>query len=190
MKRFFLAVMAVLLLAPGLRAQDDAAKRAKVEELFTVMRMDQTMSRMMTAIRQQTEKMMQSIMQPSPGTSQMTPEQKRITQEFQNKVLTAATEAVGWKALEPDMVNLYASTYTPQEIDGLIAFYKSPVGQTFLDKTPDLTQASMQLTQQKVMALQPKMQALIQDYAKQIEAAGPPPPPPPPPPPHPPSKPQ
>lgn len=169
MRRMLVAVAMVFLLAPGLRAQDDAAKRAKVEELFTVMRLDHMMDRLMGAVRQQTETMMRSM----PGMEQMTPEQKRITDDFEKKIMDAAMESVGWKAMEPDMVNLYVSTYSTQEIDGLIAFYKSPVGQAYLDKTPELTQKSMQITQQKVVTLQPKLRELVEEYRKQIEAAAP-----------------
>ena len=171
MKRFVLGAAALLLVVPGLRAQDDAAKRAKVEELFTVMRLQRTMDQLMAAVRQQAETMMQSTMQSMPGGHQLTPEQKRITEEFQNKVMSTVMQSVGWKAMEPDMVNLYANAYSAQEIDGLIAFYQSPIGQAYLDKTPELTQKSMEITQQKVLALQPKMQGLIQDYAQQMSAA-------------------
>ena len=38
---------------------------------------------------------------------------------------------------------IYANNFTPDDLHGLIAFYKSPVGQKFLQKTPVVTQQSL-----------------------------------------------
>jgi len=38
---------------------------------------------------------------------------------------------------------VYASNFTPDDLHGLIAFYKTPVGQTFLRKSPIVTQQSL-----------------------------------------------
>lgn len=169
MKSIAIGVAVLCLSVPGSHAQADAAKRAKVEQLFTVMRLDHTMDQIMTAIQQQTS----AVLRSAPGYAQMTPQQKRISQQFQSKVMALATQSVGWKAMEPEMVTLYASTYSEQEIDGLLAFYKSPVGQTMLEKTPELTQKSMAIAQQRAGALQPRLQQLLVEFTKEYEAASP-----------------
>lgn len=169
MKSWVVGVATLCLMVPSLRAQDDAAKRAKVEQLFTVMRLDHTMDQLLAGIRQQTTRMMSTM----PGFEQMTPEQKRLVDDYESKVMALVTENIGWKAMEPEMIKLYAATYSDQEIDGLLTFYKSPVGQTMLDKTPELTSKSLQITQTKAMALQPKVQALMSEFAKQFAAAAP-----------------
>ncbi len=38
---------------------------------------------------------------------------------------------------------IYASNFTPDELRALIAFYKSPIGQKLLEKTPSVTQQSL-----------------------------------------------
>ena len=38
---------------------------------------------------------------------------------------------------------VYASNFTPDDLRGLITFYKSPVGQKLLEKTPAVTQQSL-----------------------------------------------
>lgn len=45
--------------------------------------------------------------------------------------------------LSDAMAIIYASNFTPDDLRGLIAFYKSPVGQKFLEKTPIVTQESL-----------------------------------------------
>ena len=185
MRRLLIGAACLVLWMPGAYAQNEAGKRAKVEELFSVMRLDHTMDQLMALVRQESDAMVRA----SPGLERMTPAQKQAMEELQAKLMNLALETVSWKAVAPDLVKLYADTYSEQEIDGLITFYKSPVGQTMLDKQPELTKATLQITQQRVLAMQPKMQALVREYQKQLGTALPggvldsaPPPPPPPPP--------
>ena len=169
----WLAVCAVVCFALPQARADEASRKAKVQELFTVMRLDHTMDQLLGSIQQQTNSMMRTM----PGYDAMTPEQQKIVTEYQNKVSTLANTSIGWKAMEPDMVNLYASTYDEHEIDGLIAFYKSPVGQTMLDKTPELNAKSVQFTKQRAQTLQPQLRELMQQFSTQFAAASKVPPP-------------
>ena len=171
--RGWLAVCAVLCFALPQARADDASRKAKVQQLFTVMRLDHTMDQLLSSIHKQTDTFMRSM----PGSDQMTPEQQKIVTEYQNKVSALVNSSMGWKSIEPDMVNLYASTYSEQEIDGLISFYKSPVGQIMLDKTPELNAKSVDLTKQRAQVLQPQLRELMQQFSTQFAAASKVPPP-------------
>lgn len=46
------------------------------------------------------------------------------------------------------MAKVYTGTFTEQEIDGILNFYKSPEGQAFLQKIPLLTQRAVAVGQQ------------------------------------------
>ena len=45
--------------------------------------------------------------------------------------------------LEDSIVDVYANNFSADELRDLIAFYKSPTGQKFLQKTPLVTQQTM-----------------------------------------------
>jgi hypothetical protein len=45
--------------------------------------------------------------------------------------------------LEDSMVDIYTNNFSAGELRDLIAFYKSPTGQKFLQKTPLVTQQTM-----------------------------------------------
>jgi uncharacterized protein len=45
--------------------------------------------------------------------------------------------------LEDSIVDVYANNFSAGELRDLIAFYKSPTGQKFLQKTPLVTQQTM-----------------------------------------------
>ncbi len=170
MKRWI--VVATLLCAFSLQARaDEASKRAKVEQLFTVMKIDQMSNQILNSVRRQMTNMSRSL----PDGQQMTPEQRRLLTEFQTKVLNLVQQQVSWKALEPEMITLYANAYSEAEIDGLINFYKSPVGQAMLAKAPELAEKSVGISQGKLAGLQPQIQQLSQQFGEKFRAAGAPP---------------
>lgn len=167
MKRWMVA--ATLLCAFSLQARaDDASKRAKIEQLFTVMKINQMSDQILGTVRRQMAGMSRSL----PDGKEMTPEQKRLLADFQNKVLNLVDQQVNWKALEPQMLTVYANAYSEPEIDGMINFYRSPVGQAMLAKTPQVAEQSLQISQGKLATLQPQIQQLSQQFAQQFRAAG------------------
>lgn len=169
MKRYVAVLLVVAAIGSCTARADEASKRAKAEELFTLMRMDQTMGQITTNVMKQLQAMTQSM----PGADQATPEQKKLIADFQQRVLDLVNKRLGWKALEPDFISLYASTYTEEELDGIVAFYKSPVGQKMLDKTPELMAKSTEITQQRMREVQPEFNQMIQDFMKSMAAATP-----------------
>ncbi|HEV2577828.1 MAG TPA: DUF2059 domain-containing protein [Acidobacteriaceae bacterium] len=166
MRRIVVVLLMVLFVASSGARADEASKRAKAEELFTLLHMDQLMDQLTKSVMQQVQTMTQSM----PGADQATPEQKKLVADFQQRVLDLVNKRLGWKALEPDFINLYATTYTEEDLDGIIAFYKSPVGQKMLEKTPELMTKSTELTQQRMREVQPEFNQMIQDFMKQMAA--------------------
>lgn len=169
MKRWIAVLVVVLAVAPCSARADEASKQAKVKELFATMHMDHMLDQMMSSI----QKEVQTMTEHTQSAQSMTPEQKKLTQDFMDKAMKIVTDSVGWTVLEPDYVKLYASTYTEAEIDGILAFYKSSVGQAMLAKTPELSTGGMQIVRGRMASFQPKIQALQQDYVKQLAAADP-----------------
>lgn len=166
MKRYWVGVLMLGLAALPAKA-DEASKRAKVEELFTVMHVSQMSDQIVAAVQKQ----MQASLHSRPGMDQLTPDQTRVVNEYEGKIMTLVNNSVSWKVLEPDMVNLYATTYSESEIEGILAFYKGPVGQVMLAKSPELTQKSMQISRTRLGALQPQITAMMDDFTKQFAAA-------------------
>ena len=164
MKRWIAVMVVVMAVAPCAARADEASKQAKVKELFVTMRMENMLDQVMAAIRYQVVQMTQA----DPGADQRTPEQKKLTQQFEDKAMKVVGDSVGWTALEPDYVKLYAATYTEEEIDGILAFYKSPVGQKLLEKTPELSAGGTNIVRSRMGDFQPKIEALHEEYLKQL----------------------
>lgn len=83
----------------------------------------------------------------------------------QDRVMDLIESEMSWDKMKAQYVELYASIFTESELKGLIEFYRSPVGQTFIRKQPELMQKSMELNQRMMMNLQPKMMQLMKETA-------------------------
>jgi hypothetical protein len=91
--------------------------------------------------------------------------------KIQSEILDLMQKEFTWEKLKPDFVKLYAETFTTDELQGLIDFNKSPVGQKFIEKQPEMQRKSMMLAQKMVMGIMPKIQKLTKDLQKEVAAA-------------------
>ena len=102
------------------------------------------------------------------------PESKKgVLESYQAKANAELDKAVGWNKLKPDMVKLYTSNFSEQELKDLIAFYESPVGQKVLKQMPALTAQSAQITQAKLESAVPAVNKLLTDMGSELGAKKP-----------------
>lgn len=59
--------------------------------------------------------------------------------------------------------------FTPEELRQLIAFYKSPTGRMFVQKSPELTVKITMMTQEIVTKNMPELIKAIQTKAQQLQ---------------------
>lgn len=169
-KSFFVTILLLASLigvAPRARA-DEASKQAKAAKLVETMHMEQNMVKMLDTVSAQMKQSFSSALGDN-----ATPRQKEIFNNFTSQVLQLMRTQLSWSVLKPDMVKLYASNFTEDELDGLNAFYASPVGQSSLEKMPMVMQQSMATTQAHLVTLQPQIKALQESFAKDMAAAEP-----------------
>ena len=168
MTRRILIVAAAMLLALPLSARaDEASKRAKIEQMLTVLKMEDNFNLLMKQVEQQGRQMGMSMTNPS----QLTDADKKILDNFMTKLMAAMQETMGWQKLKSEFIDLYAKAYTEEEVDGILTFYKSPVGQSMLAKTPQLVQQSMAISQTHMKEIQPKLEQLTEELKKDLDAA-------------------
>lgn len=82
------------------------------------------------------------------------------------KLAKSSTETTFKELLKMDwesmFADIYAEVFTADELQGLIEFYKTPVGQKFIDKQIDLQKATMGRMQVEMAKVMPKVQEAIQ----------------------------
>ncbi len=76
-----------------------------------------------------------------------------------------------WAKLQPIYVNIYQESFTQEEIDGLIAFYRSPAGDALVKKMPLVLQKSMGAMQGMLGPMAEKMKAAMQEAMAEAKIA-------------------
>ena len=142
---------------------DEASHTAKVHEFFKVAKLDQLSTQIMT---QAMEQVNSSMMQQMIG-AQLTATQQQSVEQLKGKVADVVTEALGWEKLEPEYTRMYSEAFTEQQMDDILAFYKSSTGQAMIEKSPTLLTESSRIAQQRMAVVLPKIQKLVKDFMAQ-----------------------
>jgi hypothetical protein len=146
------AAMAMLVAAGPAGAQNPSPEAmAAAKELVVVSRAADSFKAFLPLIAQQLK----------PAIVQGRPEVERDY----DKVMPIMTE-VALKQLDKltdEIAVIYARTFSADEMRQVAAFYRTPVGQRFLDKVPDILQQSMALGQKFGEALVKEIQQTLID---------------------------
>ena len=161
MNRFAVLAAAFALCLPLTARADDASMQAKAKEMVTLLHTDRMVSQVSTNIRKQ----ISDAAEKSIGTDP-TPENKAKLTDFQKKLSDIIDAQVGWSVMEPAFTEVYAKTFTEEELTAIIAFYKSPAGVAFLEKTPTLNAAITKATQPRLATLQVQLRQALEDFRK------------------------
>ncbi len=157
--------MAVLVTLPVF-AQDQPASEASVRELMAITNSKALMEQMYA----QVDGLMESVMKDALAGKTLTPEQDKIAAEMRAKMVAVLREDMGWDDLEPHYLELYTSTFSQAEVDGMNAFYKSPAGQAVIGKMPQMMQSLMKLVMERMQVVMPKVKAIGDEYAGKLRA--------------------
>jgi hypothetical protein len=160
MKVFRVFLLAGLFLGAAFAAfADESSKDAKIKEMFHLAKLDQMLQKSLEISANQVKS---GFFQQLMGL-QMTAEEQQSMQVVQSKLQKVLTEGLSWETLQPAYVKLYSDTFSEDEIDGMLTFYKSPAGQAMLAKTPELMAQSNAMVQQRLVVLKPQFEALLKE---------------------------
>lgn len=117
------------------------------------------------------EKSMNQYLAESLKDKKLSPTQKRLIDAAPSKFTQVMREEMSWEMMRPLYIQIYQESFTQEEIDGLIAFYKSPAGSAFVEKMPVVMQKSMSVMQSRMGPMMEKMQAAMNQAIAEAKAA-------------------
>lgn len=85
-------------------------------------------------------------------------------------MMAALKEMLDWNKLEPLYVRVYQKSFTQSEVDGMIAFYKTPAGQAVISKMPAVMQNTMNEMQQMMGPMMQRLQKMQQEVVAEMKA--------------------
>jgi hypothetical protein len=149
-------LLAGIAFAAGLLHADEASKVAKIEEMFRITRVDQLQSQMMDQLKSVLGNMFDQAGVPA--------EVKASRKELDDEVFAIVKRRVSFEKLKGEFVRIYAENLTEEEIDSIIAFYKTPGGAALLEKLPNITKRSMELGQAQMKDALPEIQQAVEKF--------------------------
>jgi hypothetical protein len=146
---------ALLLACATAFAADPKPSDDSIKQLFEVMNARKLVDDSVA----QVDGYLKSMMEQSLKGKTLTAEEQRLLQKYEVELGRIAKEELTWERYEPIMTRVYQKSFTQEEIDGLVAFYRTPVGKALRDKMP--------LVMRNVMAeIQPIMNRLMEKFEK------------------------
>ena len=151
---------------PASGGSGNPPSETSVKQLFEVTHARQMIDTMMA----QMENAMKNAMQQVTQGQSVSPEVQKTFDQAHSEVMTAMKEQFTWEKLEPIHVRMYQKALTQGEVDGMVAFYKTPAGQATVNKMPGILQESMTETLQMMTPMAQRIRRMQQDIATQIQA--------------------
>lgn len=143
-------LLSFLCISPLSMADSDSVKEA--EKLLNTMGMEQ-------AFEQSISQMLDVQLQQNPA---LVP-YKGVMQEFFSKHMS-------YEMLKPDMLKMYADTFTASELTEINKFYATEVGKKTISLMPTLMSKGAQIGADRVQANIDELQAMIKAESERLES--------------------
>ncbi len=131
------------------------------------------MQAMLDSMYTNMEQTMRQVTQQMSAGQALSDEQKRVIESAPREFVEVMHQDLSWDKLKPIYVNIYRESFTQEEIDGLVAFYRSPAGDALVKKMPVVMQKSMLAMQGLLAPMIERMKAAMQDKIANAKVAQP-----------------
>jgi hypothetical protein len=163
MRNLLAFLLGVVLTAAAHAASPSSAS---IDELLAVTKAE----RLVRGIAANSDAMMrQGVMESLKGIELSAREQSTIDAMIA-KFVSAMSDEMAWEKLRPMYVQLYQETFSQEEIEGLLVFYKSPTGQAVIEKMPQVTRGIMAMTQARLTPMMQKFRVITQQTLTEMRA--------------------
>lgn len=140
---------------------------ASVEELLEVSGAESSVSTMYTIM----EDSMRAGVQQAVAGKDLTPQQQAAVERIPARMMGVMREEMAWAKLKPMFVQVYQETLTQADVDGLVAFYRTPAGRAMIEKMPAVMQRSATIMQGQMPAMIEKLQAVMAEELRAAQVA-------------------
>jgi hypothetical protein len=164
MRKALIVVSSVLFLSIGLASGESQIQRTMVEELMMLTKVEQSMAAARTEMEQFAVRLLDSMDIPD--------DQKDRFAKYHKRLMDFVNEEMSWERIKEDVMDVYASVFTQEELAGLITFYRTPFGQALVTKTPELMTQMMAIMQSRMHSLMPRIKHMAEDALEELLAEG------------------
>ena len=164
--RNIIAVL-VLLLSSAVGCRAEPPTDESINTLLTITKTEAVLESVYGSM----EQAMRQGMTLAAAGKPLSAEQQRFFEAAPKRFAGVMREELSWESIRPIYIELYKDNFTQEEIDGLIAFYRSPVGVAFINKMPVVMQKSTVTMQSRLRPMMGKMQAAMKEALEEAKIA-------------------
>jgi uncharacterized protein len=165
-QRFGTALLWILMSASTAVAANSApASDASIRQMLDLTNARQLISSM----KGQMDTVMNTAMQNAMRGQTLTPERQAVIDRMTAKMSAVVSDMLNWDDLLPMYIRIYRDSFTQDEIDGVIKFYKSAAGQAYLKKLPLVMQNVMREMQGFMKPALDKMQVIQKESLQELK---------------------
>ena len=151
---------------PSPAAATTGASEASIKQLLVVTEVQKVLDGMAG----QMDSMMKNVVQQASQGEPVSAKAQKSIDTCRAEVMALFKEELDWKKMEPLYVRVYQQSFNQQEIDGLLAFYKTPTGQALIKKMPLVMQNANIEMQKRMNPMMQKIQQMQQEVITEIRA--------------------
>lgn len=152
MKKFILLLAVVFFFCAPCNATPNAQTVAAIERMFSLTDMDKVLDKMYERMESEFTYVVNQMDVPVAKKPELERRFKQMSQMMRSKM--------NWAHFKGPMIAAYSKAFTTEEIEQMIVFYQTPLGRKMLEKMPQLQDMSMQMMQQQMLTLMPKLKEL------------------------------
>ena len=139
---------------------------ASLDELLTIT----DSQKLVDGMWPQMDAMLKNSAKQALGETTLNEEQQKISDDTQAKMIVLFKEEFSYEKMKPMFIKVYKDSFSQDEIDGMIAFYKSKAGKAVTKKMPVVMQATLANVQAQMSNITPKLQKIQQASIEEIKA--------------------
>ena len=147
-------------------ATSTPASEASIRELLEL----SAARKLVDSVMKQMDTLMQQTIEQAAHGQQIPPKVQKDIDKRQAEVVALLKDLLDWGKLEPMYIRIYQKTFSQAEVDGMIAFYKTPAGQAVIGKMPTAMQNTMEEMQQMMTPVMQKVQRLQQEVGAELKS--------------------
>jgi hypothetical protein len=136
-------------------AAQELTKEAKIERILALTKADAIIDQMLSQMK---------ALMASQMPADTTPEDRARQVQVQGKMADAIKGLMA--KIRPQQIKIYNDIFSDDEINGLLAFYESPAGRSYLAKMPLIMSQMMIAVQADMKDFQAEIQGAVQESPK------------------------
>lgn len=158
-------LVAFVIIARSVSAADAPPTEESVRELMRLTDLRKTLD----TVSQNIETSTLATMRHALSGEALSEKQEKILADMGVKLDAMLKEELSAEVLEPIYIEIYRKALRQQEVDGMIAFYKTDAGRAVVAKMPGVAKQTMEATLRRMQTLTPRVQLLQRETLERMK---------------------